>query len=106
MMIRGLKPVVFLSGKGTRCIVINLSQTPSFDPITDFPCQAKNLRFWELNHVDQNRPRSNLWASEGDQSHADEFPVAARLGDVLFAGGFCHNYKHIAFASAEETIKV
>ncbi len=63
-----------------------LSQKPSFDPITDFPCQAKNLGFWELNHVDRDRPRSNLWASEGDNSHAEKIPVAARLGGVLWVG--------------------
>jgi len=34
--------------------VTNLSQMTSFDPITDFPCQAKNLQNLALNPVDRN----------------------------------------------------
>ncbi|ABI67359.1 MAG: hypothetical protein ACJAU5_000997 [Maricaulis maris] len=86
--------------KTTTCSDENLSQRPSFDPITDFSCQAKKVEFWKLNHVDRDRPGSNLWASEGDNSHAEKIPKAARLGGVLWVGKYCLNYKHIALAFA------
>jgi len=44
---------VLLLGK-TYFRVKNLSQMASFDPITDFPCQAKNLLNLALNPVDRN----------------------------------------------------